>query len=365
MSVSEIICMGSSHWGFLMKRDSNLIITVLCFIYFSFLLVPVAYANPITIQYFHQSGCPDCEISDPIVDQIESRYKDDDVIIVRIKTNTADGFDQWNKYGFVEVPAIVINNEIRIPKEEITENKLRASIDEYLAKSRKDTEHTVESTIENRQGNEYINTNLNLPVAYSLGLFAGFSPCLMAILGFLLSFTAGTSNSTKNGMIRATAFGLGLVSSYIVLGLCLLSFKRSIPNLESFSYITGIIIILIGLNLLGILNSPIALDNYFQNSARKYVGTLGGVFFLGVLFSFIKVPCTAPMLLVLINKTITNGTIGNLIMLIAFSAGVLTPFIGVGLLGGYTLSKQIRSYKVGVKKISGIALILFGLWIIF
>src|SRR5690606_14080746 len=137
------------------------------------------------------------------------------------------------------------------------------------------------------------------------------------------------------------------------------------PNLESFSYITGIIIILIGLNLLGILNSPIALDNYFQNSARKYVGTLGGVFFLGVLFSFIKVPCTAPMLLVLINKTITNGTIGNLIMLIAFSAGVLTPFIGVGLLGGYTLSKQIRSYKVGVKKISGIALILFGLWIIF
>ncbi|MGE5457448.1 MAG: cytochrome c biogenesis protein [Methanococcaceae archaeon] len=345
-----------------MKRGSNII--VLCLIYLSFLM-PVAYANPITIQYFHQKGCHDCEIADPIVDQIEAQYKDNNIVIINIETSTTDGFNQWNKYGFVEVPAIVINNEIKIPKEEITEEKLRTSIDGYLAKSRKETEHTVESISENKQDNGYINTNLNLPVAYSLGLFAGFSPCLMAILGFLLSFTAGTSNSTKNGMIRAMVFGLGLVSSYIVLGLCLLSFRKSIPSLEGFSYITGIIIILIGLNLLGILNSPVALDNYFQNSARKYAATLGGVFFLGVLFSFVKVPCTAPMLLVLISKTITNGTVSNLTMLLAFSAGVLTPFIGVGLLGGYTLSKQIRSYRVNIKKISGIALILLGLWMIF
>ena len=112
-----------------------------------------------------------------------------------------------------------------------------------------------------------------------------------------------------------------------------------------------------------ILKSPVALDNYFQNSARRYAGTLGGIFFLGILFSFVKVPCTAPMLLVLLNKTITSGTANNLILLLAFSAGVLTPFIGIGLIGGYTLSKQIRSYKIYLKKISGFVLILLGLWI--
>jgi cytochrome c biogenesis protein CcdA len=37
----------------------------------------------------------------------------------------------------------------------------------------------------------------------------------------------------------------------------------------------------------------------------------------------------------------TEGTVSNLTMLLAFSAGVLTPFIGVGLLGGYTLSKKL------------------------
>lgn len=352
-----------------MKRGSSIVI-ILCIVYLCFFFMPVVYANPITIQYFHQKGCHYCEITDPIVDQIEAKYKDNNVVVIKIETGTITGFYQWKKYEFKGVPAIVINNETKIPYEEITEENLRTSIDEYLVKSRQETsrqetENTSESISENKQNNEYINTNLNLPVAYSLGLFAGFSPCLMAILGFLLSFTTGTSNSTKSGMIRAIVFGLGLVSSYIVMGLCFLSFRKSIPSLEGFSYIIGIIIILIGLNLLGILNSPVALDNYFQNSARKYVGTLGGVFFLGVLFSFVKVPCTAPMLLVLINKTITMGTVNDLTMLLAFSAGVLTPFIGVGLLGGYTLSKQIRSYRVYVKRISGIALLLLGLWMLF
>jgi cytochrome c biogenesis protein CcdA/glutaredoxin len=344
-----------------MKRISRTIAT-LAVIYLFLILIPIAGADQITIQYFHQKGCHDCKITDPIVDRIETQYNNT-IIISKIETSTADGFNQWNKYGFLEVPAIVINNETKIPKEEITEENLKTLIDEYLVEEENITEYTTEEATRKEQENEYINTNLNLPFAYSLGLFAGFSPCLMAILGFLLSFTAGTSNSAKNGMVRATVFGLGLVGSYLVLGLCLLSFRKSIPDLEGLSYITGIVVILIGLNLLGVLKSPVVLDNYFQSSARKYAGTLGGVFFLGILFSFVKVPCTAPMLLVLLNKTITNGTVNDLALLLAFSGGVLTPFIGVGMIGGYTLSKQIRSYKVYLKKISGLALIFFGLWI--
>ncbi|KKG86157.1 hypothetical protein DU59_04780 [Methanosarcina mazei] len=254
-------------------KSSSHTITALVVIYLSLIFIPVAYADPVAIQYFHQKGCHDCEITDPVIDKIEVQYNDS-IVITRIETNTADGFNQWNKYGFLEVPAIVINNETKIPKEEITE-------------------YTTEEVTRKEQEIEYINTNLNLPFAYSLGLFAGFSPCLMAILGFLLSFTAGTSNSAKSGMVRATVFGLGLVGSYLLLGLCLLSFRKSIPDLESFSFVTGVIVILIGLNLLGVLKSPVVLDNYFQSSARKYAGTLGGVFFLGILFSFVKVPCTA------------------------------------------------------------------------
>ncbi|MCO5382979.1 MAG: hypothetical protein NHB15_13560 [Methanosarcina barkeri] len=87
----------------------------------------------------------------------------------------------------------MINNETKIPIEEITEEKLKASINEYLSEEEKNTENSTEKIQEKEQDNEFINTNLNLPFAYSLSLFSGFSPCLMAILGFLLSFTAGTN----------------------------------------------------------------------------------------------------------------------------------------------------------------------------
>ncbi|AGF97812.1 Hypothetical protein MmTuc01_2504 [Methanosarcina mazei Tuc01] len=243
-----------------MKRASR-IYSLLVIIYLSLIFIPVAHADPVTIQYFHQKGCHDCEITDPIVDRIETQYNI--IVISKIETSTADGFNQWNKYGFLEVPAIVINNETKIPKEEITEEKLKTLIDEYLVEEENITEYTTEEVTRKEQEIEYINTDLNLPFAYSLGLFAGFS------------------NSAKSGMVRATVFGLGLVGSY------------SIPDLESFSFVTGVIVILIGLNLLGVLKSPVVLDNYFQSSARKYAGTLGGVFFLGILFSFVKVPCTA------------------------------------------------------------------------
>jgi cytochrome c-type biogenesis protein len=61
----------------------------------------------------------------------------------------------------------------KIPKEEITEEKLSTSIDGYLAKSRKETEHTAEIISENKQDNGYI-TNLDLPVAYFTRPFCRF-----------------------------------------------------------------------------------------------------------------------------------------------------------------------------------------------
>jgi cytochrome c-type biogenesis protein len=184
----------------------------------------------------------------------------------------------------------------------------------------------------------------------------------MAILGFLLSFTTGTSKTPTDGIIRAFVFGLGLVSSYLIIGFCLLSYKKSIPHSELLSLIISISVVIIGLNVMGILNFPLVVGNIFQDYIRKCTNNLGGIFLLGILFSFIKVPCTAPLLLVLLNKTITSGTFNEAVLLLSFSGGVLTPFIGIGLIGGYTLSKQVRSYRIYLKRISGLILIILGFW---
>ncbi|MDD4760623.1 MAG: hypothetical protein ACOX79_07380 [Methanosarcina sp.] len=107
--------------------------------------------NPVTIQYFHQKDCHDCEIIDPIVDRIEVQY-DNGTIIKRIETSTADSFNQWNKYGFREAPVIVINNETKILKEETTEEKLKTLVGEYIVEE--ENENNTEYTSENVMKNE-------------------------------------------------------------------------------------------------------------------------------------------------------------------------------------------------------------------
>jgi cytochrome c-type biogenesis protein len=71
-----------------------------------------------------------------------------------------------------------------------------------------------------------------------------------------------------------------------------------------------------------------------------------------------------PALVFLEGFSQLSGTVSDPTLLLTFSTGILTPFIGVGLIGGYALSKQISSYRVYLKKISGIVLTLFGLCII-
>ncbi len=337
-------------------------IILLCFI--NIFLISNCLASPVVIQYFYQNGCRDCEATDPIIENISKQYNSN-ILISKIDASTYDGFNQWNNYSFIEVPAIVINNKTQIPKEEINERNLQTIINGYLTNENNYSNYAPSQDFNNKADITSIDSDFNIPFAYFLGLFAGFSPCFMAILVFLLGYTTGTSNSARSGIFKSLVFGFGLMVSYLVVGFFLISMENSFTNLDDFSLITGLIIIIAGINILGILKLPIAIDVYFQNTVRKYISTWKGTFALGILFSFVKIPCTFPLLLLLLNKTITNGALSNVFILLVFIGGVLTPFLMVGLIGGYTLSKRIRLYKTQIKIVTGFGLIIMGLWVIF
>ena len=71
------------------------------------------------------------------------------------------------------------------------------------------------------------------------------------------------------------------------------------------------------------------------------------------------------MILVLLSRILIDGTVQDLSLLLVFGAGVLTPFLGVGVLGGCASSSRIREYRDIIRASSGILLIGFGLWLIF
>jgi hypothetical protein len=42
------------------------------------------------------------------------------------------------------------------------------------------------------------------------------------------------------------------------------------------------------------------------------------------------------------GRILVNGTVQDLSLLLVFGAGALTPFLGVGILGGYASSSRIK-----------------------
>ncbi len=315
------------------------------------LCIPVAAASTISLEYYHMDRCPDCKLTDPLIADLEGSY-DGALAIEWIDVETVDGWERWNAYAFLEVPAVVVDGTVKIPKEEITKGSLRAAIEQSLAGA------------EPQENSAPI--NWNIPFAYSLGLFSGFSPCLMAILGFILAYVTGSGKGLRSSLLNSLTFGLGLVAAYIVMGCCFLLAGMSLGGFGPYLAIAaGLITILAGVNLLGLIKLPISADSYIRSAIQRHSTTLVGLFVLGMIFSIVKAPCAAPMILVLLSRILIDGTVQDLSLLLVFGAGVLTPFLGVGVLGGYASSSRIREYRDLIKAVSGVVLIGFGLWLIF
>lgn len=328
----------------------NQIIAVAVMICFIWLIPPVS-ASIIQLEYFHTPRCLECENTAPIISDIEDTYGES-LNVEEIDVNTPEGWKRWKTYGFLEIPAVVVNGTIKIPREEITEKNVRAAIEQSLSGTEQEASPCA--------------INWDIPLAYSLGLFSGFSPCLMAILGFLLVYVTGSGEGLRSSLMNSLIFGLGLVTAYVVMGCCVLLAGMSLGGFGLYlTVVAGLITILAGANLMGLLKFPVTTNTFIQSSVRKYSTTLTGLFLLGMLFSIVKAPCAAPMIFILLSKILIDGTIQDLSLLLIFGTGVLTPFLGIGIIGGYGSSREIQKYRGIIRTGSGIILIGFGIWLLF
>lgn len=326
-------------------------ILVICLIIVIEGLISCASAAPINIEYYSINGCSVCEHFKPLMTDIEHDYGTL-ISVTYIDVHTSESLERWRQYGFLEVPAVVVNGTIKIPREEITEEHVRAAIEQSLSgNEHKTSPHVID---------------WNIPLAYSLGFFSGFSPCLMAILGFLLVYVTGSGEGLQSSLMNSLIFGLGLVVAYIIMGCCVLLAGMSLSGFgPCLTLAAGPITILAGMNLMGVITLPVTTKTFIQSSIQKYSTTLVGLFILGMLFSIVKAPCAAPMIFILLSKILIDGTVQDLSLLLFFGAGVLTPFLGVGIIGGYGSSRRIRKYKNIMRTGSGIILIGFGVWLLF
>ena len=156
--------------GMLNRNHNILLLVTLIIILF---LQSISAEDIVYVEYFYSSSCTDCAVVTPIIDEIEQQYEDV-IEIERLEVSIQQNWDRWYGYDFVEVPAIVINFELKIPIDEITEEYVKAKIDEYLSDQKPDqkTENNL-TTIDTPFGSLNV-SELSLPVLTIILVLKGY-----------------------------------------------------------------------------------------------------------------------------------------------------------------------------------------------
>jgi cytochrome c biogenesis protein CcdA len=209
--------------------------------------------------------------------------------------------------------------------------------------------------------------------AFSFGFLETFSPCLMILLSFVLSYSIKETTGFREGFLKVMTFGAGFVFATILVflgsvGLVIASSAFAFQNV--LMYIVLVLAVFFGVNLLGLdvskfLKLNIETKPVIQKLSRKFVITYAGLVLLGFLFYFLD-PCVAPVFVVMLG-TFQQALLSFLPLVVSvFCFGVLVPFLGVGVLAG-SISRLTRStyrYRSEIRATSGIILIFYAIYFI-
>ena len=203
-----------------------------------------------------------------------------------------------------------------------------------------------------------------LAVAFSFGFFETFSPCLMVLLSFVLSYSLGQSKRPRDGLLQVGCFGIGFVSAALFLGLAVGALSLGIGSFYRLSTLAiCVFAIIFGLYQTNLFRRTLVETKpLIKTLANKYAFTYAGLLLLGFAFYFLD-PCIAPIFFAMI-PLMTHAYLP--LILLTFAIGVILPFIIIGLLSG-SISKLTRvtyKHKAKIRAISGLILIGYGVYLL-
>ena len=198
------------------------------------------------------------------------------------------------------------------------------------------------------------------------GIISFISPCHLPLLPLYISFFAAGETNRQKTFINSLGFVIGFTLIFVILG----AFAGTLGSLLhdysfTFNIITGLIVIVFGLNFLGVINITFLNRTKQITANTKDLNFFSAVLF-GIIFSIGWTPCTGAFLgSALMKAAQSGGAVHGILMLLIFSLGMGIPFMASALLidrlkGTFDFIKQ--NYKV-INIVSGSLLIITGILI--
>lgn len=220
-----------------------------------------------------------------------------------------------------------------------------------------------------------------IDIGYASALGAGalsfLSPCVLPLVPPYLCYMAGVSvedfrgdgqavvqRTTKTALLAAAfAFVLGFTTVFVALGAGASTIGRFLRVWqEPLAIAAGVLIILMGLNFLGVLRIPLlSREARFQSSARP--ATALGAYLMGLAFAFGWTPCIGPVLGPILTLAGGRETVGEgALLLLVYSLGLGIPFLIAALFSDAFMRflSRFRVHLGRVEKVMGALLVVAG-----
>ncbi|HGR2863468.1 TPA: thiol-disulfide oxidoreductase-associated membrane protein CcdA2 [Streptococcus pneumoniae] len=215
---------------------------------------------------------------------------------------------------------------------------------------------------------------------FLVGILSFFSPCILPLLpvytGVLLDDKDGAQASSGKfsisvtSLLRTLAFIAGISFIFILLGYGA-GFLGDLLYASWFQYLTGAIIILLGLHQMEILHfKGLYKEKRLQLQGQGQNGKgYSQAFLLGLTFSFAWTPCVGPVLGSVLALAASGGSgawQGAGLMLV-YTLGLALPFLLLALTSSYVLKhfRKLHPYLGILKKVGGFLIIVMGLLVLF
>lgn len=199
------------------------------------------------------------------------------------------------------------------------------------------------------------------------GIITFISPCLLPMLPIYLSYFAG-GQSEKSSKGKTLTNAIGFVMGFTIVFILLGAFAGSIGlmlkrHMTTVNIITGGVVILFGLNFLGIIKIGFLNGTYRKNADVKELGFFSALLF-GFVFSIGWTPCVGAFLGSALMMASSQGSTGQgILMLLCYSLGLGIPFVASAILidklkGTF---QWIKTHYGIINKVSGGLLVIVGI----
>jgi cytochrome c biogenesis protein CcdA len=203
--------------------------------------------------------------------------------------------------------------------------------------------------------------------AFLAGIILNFMPCVLPVLGIkILSFTENTIK--KTAILRSLAFSAGIIFVFLILALITIQAKiwwgQQFQN-PIFITVLSIFMLVGALFLFDILvispNSKIA-----EIDRKQDKSTLLGNFVRGICATILATPCSGPFLGAIMAWTMINDSkTATFTVFLSVAVGMSAPYILLSIFGGANISGKIGKYSQIIKKILGVILLIFAVYLFY